>query len=227
MPPIIKTHNLSKILKVDNISHTLLAPCTLSIQAQDMVAIMGSSGSGKSTLLNILAGLDTASSGTYELGTHHMHALSAPKLAEVRSHMIGTIFQQYWLIGHLTVLENITLPLFYNNTPALESRISAMKLMKFLGIADHKDKLPKQLSGGQQQRVSIARALITKPTILLADEPTGALDRENSRLTMQLLQKINHEQRTTVVMVTHDKHMASYCTTRYNMSDLCGDTEHA
>ena len=180
----------------------------LDIGEGEFVSIMGSSGSGKSTLLNILGILDNYDSGTYELGGVLIKNLSETKAAEYRNRMIGFIFQSFNLIGFKTAVENVELPLFYQGVSRKKRHQMAMDYLERLGLTDWATHYPNELSGGQRQRVAIARALITRPRIVLADEPTGALDSKTSIEVMELLKKLNAEEHITQIIVTHDPTVA-------------------
>ena len=180
----------------------------LDIGEGEFVSIMGASGSGKSTLLNILGILDNYDSGTYELGGVLIKNLSETKAAEYRNRMIGFIFQSFNLIGFKTAVENVELPLFYQGVSRKKRHQMAMDYLERLGLTDWATHYPNELSGGQRQRVAIARALITRPRIVLADEPTGALDSKTSIEVMELLKKLNAEEHITQIIVTHDPTVA-------------------
>lgn len=180
----------------------------LSIAEGEFVSIMGSSGSGKSTLLNIIGILDEKDTGTYELDGIPIEHLSEVKAAEYRSRFLGFIFQSFNLIGYKTALENVALPLYYQDVPRKERNQRAMDYLAKVGLADWATHLPNELSGGQKQRVAIARALITDPKVILADEPTGALDSKTTYDIMKLLQEIN-EGGKTIIVVTHEPDVAA------------------
>ena len=180
----------------------------LDIGEGEFVSIMGASGSGKSTLLNILGILDNYDSGTYELAGVLIKDLSESKAAEYRNRMIGFIFQSFNLIGFKTAVENVELPLFYQGVSRRKRHQLAMDYLDRLGLLDWATHYPNELSGGQRQRVAIARALITRPRIILADEPTGALDSKTSIEVMELLKKLNAEEHITQIIVTHDPTVA-------------------
>jgi len=179
----------------------------LEIEEGEFVSIMGSSGSGKSTLLNILGILDNYDSGEYYLAGTLMKDLSEKQAAEYRNKMIGFVFQSFNLIGFKTAVENVELPLFYQKVPRRKRHAMAMEYLDKLGLKDWAGHYPNEMSGGQKQRVALARALITHPKIILADEPTGALDSKTSEEVMQLLKRINREDGVTVIVVTHDRHV--------------------
>lgn len=181
----------------------VLKDVSLQIDKGELVAIMGASGSGKSTLLNILGILDNYDSGEYMLNGTLIRNLSENRAADLRNYMIGFVFQSFNLLGYKNALENVALPLFYRGISRRRRNIMAMEQLERMGMADRATHLPSELSGGQKQRVAIARALITDPSIILADEPTGALDSTTSREVMQVFRELNAEGRT-IVIVTHD-----------------------
>lgn len=182
----------------------VLKGITLDIEKGEFVSIMGASGSGKSTLLNILGILDNYDSGSYELAGTRIWNLSERKAAEYRNRMIGFIFQSFNLISFKTAVENVELPLFYQGVSRRKRHALALEYLERLGLLDWATHYPNELSGGQRQRVAIARALITQPQIILADEPTGALDSKTSVEVMQLLKKLNQDEGMTQIIVTHD-----------------------
>lgn len=180
---------------------------SLTINRGEFVAIVGKSGSGKSTLMNIIGALDVPSSGEYLLGGKDVGSMTDNQLADIRNRMIGFIFQQYNLLPKLNLLENVELPLLYAGASNTASRMRAMASLERVGLAEKWRNLPNQLSGGQQQRVSIARALAGDPSLILADEPTGALDSKTSRSVLDFLKQLNDEG-NTIVMITHDSSIA-------------------
>ena len=187
----------------------VLKGISLNIQKGEFVSIMGASGSGKSTLLNILGILDNYDSGEYLLNGVPIWGLSESKAAEYRNRMIGFIFQSFNLISFKTAVENVELPLFYQGVSRKQRHTLALDYLDRLGLLDWADHFPNELSGGQKQRVAIARALITKPQIILADEPTGALDSKTSVEVMQLLKQLNQEEGMTQIIVTHDPNVGA------------------
>ena len=199
-----KTYNNGQPLHV-------LKGINLGIDKGEFVSIMGASGSGKSTLLNILGILDNYDTGEYRLDGKLIKNLSERQAAEYRNRMIGFIFQSFNLIGFKTAVENVELPLFYQGVPRAKRHQLAMEYLERLGLADWAKHYPNEMSGGQKQRVAIARALITNPKIILADEPTGALDSKTSEEVMQLLGKLNREDGVTIIVVTHESGVAN-CT---------------
>ena len=181
----------------------------LDIDRGEFVSIMGASGSGKSTLLNILGILDGYDSGEYRIDGTLIKDLSERQAAEYRNRMIGFIFQSYNLIGFKTAVENVELPLFYQGVPRRERHRRAMEYLDRMGLTDWAGHYPNEMSGGQKQRVAIARALVTKPDIILADEPTGALDSKTSVEIMELLRELNRKDRLTIIVVTHESGVAN------------------
>ena len=203
---MIRLENINKTYYNGSPLHVLKG-IDLEIGEGEMVSIMGASGSGKSTLLNILGILDDYDSGEYFLDGKPIKNLSETKAAEYRNRMIGFIFQQYNLLPKSNLLENVELPLLYAKVPAEERRERAMRSLERVGLADKWKNMPNQLSGGQQQRVSIARALAGDPSLILADEPTGALDSKTSHEVLNFLKELNKEG-NTIVMITHDNAIA-------------------
>ncbi len=189
----------------------VLKGINLSIDSGEFVSIMGASGSGKSTLLNIIGILDNYDTGEYYIDGRLIKGLSEKQAADYRNRMIGFIFQSFNLISFKTAVENVELPLFYQGVSRSKRHELAMQYLEKLGLADWAGHYPNEMSGGQKQRVAIARALITNPKILLADEPTGALDSKTSEEVMQLLAKLNREEGVTIIVVTHESGVAN-CT---------------
>ena len=199
-----KTYNNGQPLHV-------LKGIDLSIDSGEFVSIMGASGSGKSTLLNILGILDNYDTGEYHIDGRLIKDLSEKQAADYRNRLIGFIFQSFNLIGFKTAVENVELPLFYQGVSRVRRHEQAMAYLDRLGLADWAKHYPNEMSGGQKQRVAIARALITRPKIILADEPTGALDSKTSEEVMQLLSRLNREEGVTIIVVTHESGVAN-CT---------------
>ena len=205
--PLIQLADIYKIYQMGDESVHANDGISLTIYKGEFVAIVGKSGSGKSTLMNIIGALDVPTSGTYLLGGEDVSDMTDDELAGIRNKMIGFIFQQYNLLPKLDLLENVELPLLYAGVPATERRERAMASLERVGLKGKWKNMPSQLSGGQQQRVSIARALAGDPSLILADEPTGALDSKTSREVLDFLKKLN-EEGNTIVMITHDSSIA-------------------
>ena len=187
----------------------ILKDIDLQIVEGEFLSVLGPSGSGKSTLMNIIGCLDTATSGRYTLHGLEIEDLSEAELARIRSREVGFIFQNSQLLPRLTAQKNVELPLIYAGVPPRERRRCARDMLDRVGLSDRMSHYPNQLSGGQQQRVAIARALVGNPTLLLADEPTGALDQKTGRQVMALFRELNDEGRT-IIMITHDMHIAAH-----------------
>ena len=207
MTHLIELKDVYKIYPMGDETVHALDGVSLSIDQGEFVAIVGSSGSGKSTAMNIIGCLDVPTSGSYHLGGVDVSTMDDDQQAEIRNKMLGFIFQQYNLIPKLNVLENVELPLLYAGVDASERKERAMASLQRVGLADKCRNLPSQLSGGQQQRVSIARALAGSPSVILADEPTGALDSRTGREVLSFLKQLNREG-DTVVLITHDNSIA-------------------
>lgn len=206
---MIRVEKLDKIYKNGVLEVQALFEINLAIQAGEFVAIMGPSGSGKSTLMNILGCLDRPTNGSYRLNGVEVGDLNDNELAEIRNKEIGFIFQTFNLLPRSTALQNVELPMIYAGVRRGERREQAMEALKLVGLGDRWHHRPNELSGGQRQRVAIARALINSPDIVLADEPTGNLDSTSGREIMMILQNLN-QQGITVILVTHDEEIASY-----------------
>jgi len=215
---MIKLEKLTKVYRTDEIESTALNQVSFEIKKGEFVSIMGPSGCGKSTLLNILGLLDKPESGSYEFLEEEVSHFNEKQRSGARKKNIGFIFQNFNLIDELTVFENIELPLLYNKVPSAERKQRVNEIIEKMGISHRSSHFPQQLSGGQQQRVAVARALITRPPLLLADEPTGNLDSSNGNEVMELLCEL-HEEGTTIVMVTHSSHDASYSDRIINLLD--------
>ena len=207
MSALIEFQEVSKIYEMGESIVRAADNISMKIERGEFVAIVGQSGSGKSTCMNIIGCLDVPTSGTYLLAGRDVGSMDRDELAEIRNEMLGFIFQQYNLLPRLNVLENVELPLAYAGVPKGERHQRAMEVLEQVGLTDKLHHLPSQLSGGQQQRVSIARALAGKPAVILADEPTGALDSRTGREVLALLQQL-HEAGNTVVLITHDNSIA-------------------
>ena len=209
MNTIIEVNNVNKTFGTKTNLNRVLNDACMFVGDGEFVSLMGASGSGKSTLLNILGILDNYDEGEYHLAGTLIKDLSEKRAAEYRNHMIGFIFQSFNLIGFKTAVENVELPLFYQGVSRRKRHQLALDYLERLGLLDWAEHYPNELSGGQKQRVAIARALITQPKIILADEPTGALDSRTSVEVMQLLKQLNMEERKTIVVVTHESGVAN------------------
>jgi len=207
---MIEIKDLHKSYKIGKNSLHVLKGINFNVKEGELVAIMGSSGSGKSTLLNILGMLDVADEGTYTLDNFPIKDLDETKAAKYRNKFLGFIFQSFNLINYKSALENVALPLYYQKVPRKERNETALRYLEKVGLADWATHLPSELSGGQKQRIAIARALAAQPKVLLADEPTGALDSTTSYEVMQLIQEINDEGKT-ILVVTHENDIAKMC----------------
>jgi putative ABC transport system ATP-binding protein len=207
---LIELDRVSKTYGSGELTVHALHPVSLTIQAGEYCAIVGPSGSGKSTAMAILGCLDRPTGGTYRLDGHPVNRLAADALAEIRNRTLGFVFQQFHLLPQLSALENVMLPMVYANLPKAKRRSRATRALQRVGLGNRLHNRPNQLSGGQQQRVAIARAIVNRPKLLLADEPTGALDSQTSQSIMQIFADLNREG-MTLVMVTHDKEVAGMC----------------
>jgi putative ABC transport system ATP-binding protein len=206
--PLIEIVDLHKTYRQDTLAVAVLRGVDFAIAESEMVALMGPSGSGKSTLLNILGCLDRPSSGRYGLGGRDVSTLTRTEQAWVRLHYLGFIFQAFHLVGDSSVLENVEMPLFYAGVAPKERKQRAEQLLERVGLKDRMEHRPNQLSGGQRQRVAIARALVNRPRVLLADEPTGALDTRTGDEVLALLHELHAETGLTILLVTHDGEVA-------------------
>jgi len=207
-PPLIEVQNLSKSYRRDSFEIPVLRNVSLAIAAGEFLAFMGPSGSGKTTLLNLIAGLDKPTEGKVRIAGMDLTELNETELAVWRSRNVGFIFQFYNLIPVLTAVENVELPLVLTPLSKRERRAHAETALRIVGLADRAGHYPRQLSGGQEQRVAIARAIATDPTILVADEPTGDLDKTSAEEVLELMDRLNRELGKTILMVTHDPRAA-------------------
>ncbi len=225
MGSLIHCEDLWKVYRVGDVEVQALRGIDLAIDQGEFVAIMGASGSGKSTLMNILGCLDYPSRGRYWLDGLDMAAAKPDVLADIRNQRIGFVFQNFNLIPRTSALENAQLPLFYRGLSLKDQRRQAGAALRRVGLGGREHHYPAQLSGGQQQRVAVARALVGSPAILFADEPTGNLDTESSQEIMAILGRLNHEDRITVIVVTHDADVATYASRRIVIRDgmICED----
>ncbi len=206
---LIRVKDLHKVYDLDEVKVSVLRGVDFSIQPGEVVALMGPSGSGKSTLLNILGCLDRPTSGQYILGGRDVSTLSRAEQAWVRLNYLGFIFQAFHLLADSTVLENVAMPMYYAGLSLKERNERAAKLLERVGLGDRLDHRPSQLSGGQRQRVAIARSLANQPRVLLADEPTGALDVQTGHEVLALLRELHDETGLTILLVTHDAEVAA------------------
>jgi putative ABC transport system ATP-binding protein len=205
---MIKLENVDKVYRTDRIETLALQNINLTVEEGDFVSIMGPSGCGKSTLLNLIGLLDKPTSGRLMIEGQHINGAPDRKLAGLRNEKLGFIFQSFHLIPDLSVLDNVEIPLLYRSMNAKERRKLALSALDRVGLASRVHHFPTQLSGGQQQRVAIARAIVGKPRVLLADEPTGNLDSGMGEEIMEILHRLNKDDGTTIVMVTHDERFA-------------------
>ena len=206
-PPVAPLRHINKIYGAGDTEVRAVNDLSLTVEAGDYLAVMGASGSGKSTAMNILGCLDRPSSGSYLLQGQPVEGLGDDDLAVLRNRCLGFVFQQFHLLAHLSALENVELPMIYANVPAEERRRRATEALHRVGLGQRLHNRPNQLSGGQQQRVAIARAIINRPALLLADEPTGALDSETTRDVLEIFDQLNGDG-MTVVLVTHEHDVA-------------------
>ena len=218
MAALIQCEDIWKVYRVGDVEVNALRGLSLTIERGEFVAIMGSSGSGKSTLMNIIGCLDQPTKGHYRLNGLEVEKLRPDQLADIRNQQIGFVFQNFNLISRTSALENVQLPLFYRGLSLKEQRAKAAAALLRVGLSGREHHFSTQLSGGQQQRVAIARALITAPSLLLADEPTGNLDTQSSREIMVILDKLNREG-ITVILVTHEPDIAAYARREIMMLD--------
>ena len=219
MKEIISVNNLYKLYRIGDSAVRALDGVSFGIREGEFCAIVGTSGSGKSTLLNMLAGLERPTRGEVIISGQHIEKLKEDELVRFRRENVGFIFQSFHLLGTLNALENVALPLSFRGERRASRMKKAEKLLDMVNLGNHKKHLPVQMSGGQQQRVGVARALVTGAEIIFADEPTGNLDSHTSADVMRLMQKVVKEQKRTLVMVTHDEHLASYADRIFHISD--------
>lgn len=208
---MIRLENINKYYQQGDSQFHVLHDINLNIDAGELVAIIGESGSGKSTLINIIGFLDDKFEGTYYYNNEPIHDYSRKDFSKLRNENVGFVFQNFKLLRDVSVAENVALPLLYAGKKRAEIKERVSEVLSKVGLAGYENKLPKNMSGGQQQRVSIARAIATNPKFLIADEPTGALDTQTSQEIMNLFKELNRESHTTIILVTHDPHVAEQC----------------
>ncbi|HAT6819421.1 TPA: ATP-binding cassette domain-containing protein [Legionella pneumophila] len=216
--PLIQLSDLVKTYHLEGISTTVLKAVSLTVNEGDLLAIVGASGSGKSTLMNIIGLLDKPDAGTYILNNRNVASLSDDEAADLRNQNIGFVFQQFNLLPRFTAMQNVALPLTYRGVNPTLIKEKVEQALDKVGMRQYIRHRPTQLSGGQQQRVAIARALVTDPQVILADEPTGALDSRTGSEVMNLFLALHQEGRT-IIMVTHDEHVAAQCKRRITLAD--------
>ena len=211
-PPVIQMNGIIKRYYEGKENELeILHGIDLTVRQGDFVAIVGESGSGKSTLMNIIGALDKPTSGTYLLDGTNVQAMPDSQLSVIRNKKIGFVFQNFNLIGRTSALKNVELPMLYAHVPPRQRTQRAKELLAAVGMAERADHQPNELSGGQKQRVAIARAMANDPSLLLADEPTGALDSATSRTVMDIFHRLNRQQGKTIVLITHSQHLAEEC----------------
>ena len=219
MGKVIEVRDLYKLYRVGDEIVRALDGVNFDICEGEFCAIVGTSGSGKSTLLNMLAGLEKPTKGSVVIAGQHIETLNEDQLVRFRRDSVGFIFQSFHLLGTMNAVENVALPLSFRGIPRDIRLKKADKMLDLVNLKKHKKHLPNQMSGGQQQRVGVARALVVDPKIIFADEPTGNLDSHTSEEVMELMQKVVREQKKTLVMVTHDEHLANYADRIFHIRD--------
>ena len=217
--PVIQVKNLYKIYRVGRNKVRALNGVDLEIYRGEFCSIVGTSGSGKSTMLNMLAGLEKPTKGEVIISGEHLERMNENQLVKFRREHVGFIFQSFHLIGTMNAVENVALPLSFRGEAKSSRLKKADKMLELVNLKKHKKHMPNQMSGGQQQRVGVARALVVNPKIIFADEPTGNLDSHTSEDVMHLMQKVVREQKKTLVMVTHDNHLATYADRVFHIID--------
>ena len=220
MAEILSMQNIYKSYYMGEEELEVLHNVNLTVHTGEFLSILGPSGSGKSTMMNIIGCLDVPSEGRYLLSGNNIDDLDEIELAKVRNKEIGFVFQSFQLLPRMTAIQNVALPLIYSDISSSERKRRAKSILERVGLSDKMRNLPNQLSGGQQQRVAIARALVTEPTILLADEPTGALDQKTGAQVMKLFEELNRDSRT-IIMITHDINIASHAKRVVSILDGC------
>lgn len=221
---ILKLENVYKTYTQGKLPVPVLKDICLTVEEGEYLAIMGPSGSGKTTLMNLLGCLDVPTSGLYELDGQDVGKLSDDELADIRNRSIGFVFQNFYLLPKMNALDNVALPLLYRGVPLAERREMAAEALKMVGLEERMEFMPNQLSGGQSQRVAIARAMVGRPKLLLADEPTGALDTASGQQVMELFRELNN-QGITIIMITHEPEIAALADKTYHILDGELETE--
>lgn len=211
--------NISKIYRTGSGEYSALKNINFELKQGEMLAIVGASGSGKSTLMNIMGFLDRPTSGNYFFLNENIANVNEDELAQIRNQKIGFIFQSFFLLPRLTALQNVLLPLFYRGVQKNSAIQKSLEMLNKMGMQKFAEHKPNQLSGGQQQRVAIARALVGNPDVILADEPTGALDSKTGQDIMQLLLHLNQKEKRTIVLITHDHQISQQCQRTVTLSD--------
>ncbi len=219
MSSLIELKNITKVYRRGEVLTPVLHGVNLNVMTSELLAIVGTSGSGKSTLMNIIGLLDTATEGEYLFNGEVISNVSINELSPIRNHMIGFIFQQFYLLPHFTILDNVGLPLIYRGTDESEIQKLSHTSLQRVGLDHLAQRYPRELSGGQQQRVAIARALVGKPKVILADEPTGALDTKTGQDIMNLFFQLNEMDKNTIIIITHDNKIAEQCQRTIRMQD--------
>ena len=217
--PVIQVKNLYKIFKVGNTKVRALNGVDMTIYKGEFCAIVGTSGSGKSTMLNMLAGLEKPTKGEVIISGKHLERMDENQLVRFRRERVGFIFQSFNLLGTMNAIENVALPLTFRGMDKKTRETKAVKMLKLVGLPKHMKHRPNEMSGGQQQRVGVARALVLDPEIIFADEPTGNLDSNTSAEVLNLMRKVVQEQNQTMVMVTHDNHLAGFADRIFHIID--------
>jgi putative ABC transport system ATP-binding protein len=224
--PVIHIENAHKIYNTGEVEVHALRGVSLEVNQGEFVAVMGPSGSGKSTMMNIIGCLDRLTSGRYLLDGIDVSTLSKNQLADIRNQKIGFVFQSFNLISRTSVLDNVILPMIYAGLPVPERQRRARQALASVGLSEKERSMPNQLSGGQQQRVALARALANEPSLILADEPTGALDTKTSEEVMAIFKRLNREKGITVVLITHEADIAAYAerVVRFRDGQICEES---
>jgi putative ABC transport system ATP-binding protein len=218
-PPLLELEGIRKHFQIGPTRLEILKGIGFEVAAGELLAVMGTSGSGKSTLMNILGLLDRQSAGAYRIAGEDIGKLDEPSLARLRNERIGFVFQQFNLLPRLNARDNVALPLQYRGLPRREALARARAMLDAVGMSERDHHRPNELSGGQQQRVAVARALVGEPDLILADEPTGALDSQVGQEIMDMFLRLHREQGTTVIIITHDPGIAAQCARRLRMRD--------